>query len=152
MAYSDLNYASPKVIKAVFGLTDAKFTMLAALGKFKFKRKYKHPLVYMDSIASMYEDRENLVLKRWGYDYESPKDKYAKILKSKWSGMPRCFFRVSEDIPEAYYRVFYKGECLRMCVFVFDGFLRCICYDRTKHEQLETLYFAFEDGKVDIEG
>lgn len=152
MAYSDLNYAPPKVVKAAFGLTDGKFTMLAVEGKFRFKRKYKNPLVYMDSIASLYDDRDNLVLKRWGYDYEAPKEKYEKMMNTQLCGFPRCFFRVSADVPEAYYRVFYKGEAMKLCVYVFDGFLRCICFDRTREEQLETLYFAFEEGKVDIEG
>ena len=151
MAYSDLNYAPPKVVKAVFGLTDAKFTMLAVEGKFKFKRKYKNPLVYMSSIASLFEDRDNVVLKRWGYDFESPKAKYEKMLTGVLKGLPRCFFRV-KDVPDAYYRVFYKGEALKLCVFVYDGFMRCVCFDRSREHQLETLYFAFEEGRVDIEG
>ena len=151
MAYSDLNYATPKVIKAVFGLTDAKFTMLAVEGKFQFLRKYKNPLVQMNSIASMFEDRDNIVLKRWGYDYESPKDKYEKMLTGVLKGLPRCFFRAN-DVPEAYYRVFYKGEAFKLCIFVYDGFMRCVCFDRSREHQLETLYFAFEEGRVDIEG
>ena len=152
MAYSDLNYAPPKLVKAVFGLTDGKFTMLAVEGKFKFKRKYKNPLVFMDSLASMYEDRENIVLKRWGYDYEAPKDKYFKMLDTQLKGYPRCFFRVSEEIPEAYYRVFYKGAALKLCVYIYEGFARCICFSRDNENELEQLYVAFEEGKVDIEG
>lgn len=151
MAYSDLNYAPPKVIKAVFGLTDKKFTMLAVEGKFKFLRKYQNPLVYMDSIASLYEDRENVVLKRWGYDYEAPREKYEKMLDTRLKGFPRCFFRV-QDVPEAYYRVFYKGTSLKLCVYVFDGFLRCVCFSRDHEDQMEFLYKAFEEGKVDVEG
>ena len=151
MAYSDLNYEPPKVVKAVFGLTDGKFTALAVEGKFRFKRKYKNPLVLVDSLASMYEDRENVVLKRWGYDYEAPADKFAKMSKGQLIGRPKCFFRVSADIPEAYYRVFYKGEAMKVCVYIFDGFARCICFDRAKDHQLETLFFAFEEGRVDIE-
>ena len=100
MAYSDLNYAPPKVVKAVFGLTDAKFTMLAVEGKFKFLRKYQNPLVYMDSIASLYEDRDNVVLKRWGYDYEAPREKYEKMLGTQLKGFPRCFFKAN-DVPDA---------------------------------------------------
>jgi hypothetical protein len=42
MAYSDLNYAAPKVVKAVFGLTDAKIRDLVKEGKFRFLRKYKN--------------------------------------------------------------------------------------------------------------
>lgn len=152
MAYSDLNFVSPKVVKAVFGLTDGKFTMLATLGKFKFKRKYKNPLVLMDSLASIYEDRENMVLKRWGYDYEAPKDKYEKMMDTMLCGHPRCFFRVSEDVPEAYYRVFYQGRALKLCVYVFDGFARCVCFNRNHEDELELLYRAFEEGKIDIEG
>lgn len=151
MAYSDLNYATPKMIKAVFGLTDAKFTMLAVEGRFKFKRMYKNPLVYMSSISSMYADRENIVLKRWGYDYESPKDKYENMLTGILKGLPRCFFRVT-DVPDGYYRVFYKGDAFKLCIFVYDGFMRCVCFDRSREHQLEQLYFAYENGKVDIEG
>jgi hypothetical protein len=151
MAYSDLNYASPKVVKAVFGLTDAKFAMLVVEGKFRLKRKYKNPLIYMDSIASMYEDRDTVVLKRWGYDYETPKEKYAKMLDTQLKGYPRCFFKV-QDVPEAFYRVFYRGVSFKLCVYVFDGFLRCICFDRGREEQMEFLYKMFEEGKVDVEG
>ena len=32
MAYSDLNYVAPKVLKHVFGMTDAKFNNLAVTG------------------------------------------------------------------------------------------------------------------------
>lgn len=151
MAYSDLNFASPKVIKAAFGLSDAKFVMLSVEGKFKYKRKYKKPLVHMSSVSSLFEGRENIVLKRWGYDYESPKEKYEKMVTGPLKGLPRCFFRV-KDIPDAYYRVFYNGDAFKVCVFVFDGFMRCVCFDRAKEQQLETLYFAYEDGKIDIEG
>lgn len=151
MAYSDLNYVSPKVLKHVFGLTDGKFTMLSVEGKFKFRRVYKNPLVYMDSIGSLYADRDTMVLKKWGYDYEAPKDKFAKMMNTQLKGYPRCFFRVN-DIPDGYYRVFYKGGALKLCVFVFDGILRCICFDRTRDEHMEWLFFAYEDGKIDIEG
>ena len=153
MAYSNLNFVSPKKLKSVFGLSDGKFTMLAVEGKFKFMRKYKNPLVYMDSIASLYEDRSTYVLKRWDYDYESVKDKYDQMMTSScvYKGLPRCFFRVN-DVPEAYYRVFYRGEAMKLCVYVFDGILRCICFDRTREYQLENLFFAFEQGNVDIEG
>lgn len=152
MAYSDLNYAPPKVVKAVFGLTDGKFTMLSVQGKFRFKRKYKNPLVLMDSLASMYEDRENIVLKRWGYDYESPKEKYEKMMQTMLKGHPRCFFRISGDVPDAYYRAFYRGRALKVCVYVFDGFARCVCFSREHEDELEQLFFAFDEGKVDIEG
>lgn len=151
MAYSDLNYATPKMVKSVFGLTDGKFTMLSVQGKFRFKRKYKNPLVLMDSLASMYEDRENLVLKRWGYDYESPKEKYEKMMQTMLKSCPRCFFRVA-DVPEAYYRVFYRGRALKVCVFVFDGFAKCVCFSREHESDLELIYDAFDKGEVDIEG
>lgn len=153
MAYSDLNYVSPKKLKNVFGLTDGKFTMLAVEGKFKFLRKYKNPLVYMDSVASLYEERTTYVLKRWDYDYENIKDKYEKMMTASCShkGFPRCFFRVN-DVPEAHYRVFYRGEAMKLCVYVFDGIMRCICFDRTREHQLEDLFLAFEQGNVDIEG
>lgn len=152
MAYSDLNYASPKMIKSIFGLTDKDFMVLTVHGKFKFKRKYKNPLVLMDSLAAMYEDRENIVMKRWGYDFESPKEKFEKMMDTQLKGYPRCFFRVGEDVPEAYYRVFHNGEALKLCVFVYDGFARCLCFTREKEEHLMRLYLAFEEGKVDIEG
>lgn len=151
MAYSDLNYVSPKKLKRVFGLTDGKFTMLAVEGKFKFKRQYKNPLVYMDSVASLFDDRNGYVLKRWEYDYESPKEKLERLMATQLKGYPRCFFRV-QGVPDAYYRVFYKGEAMKLCVFVFDGILRCICFDRTRDYQLENLFFAFDEGNVEIEG
>lgn len=151
MAYSDLNYASPKVVKAVFGLSEGKFTMLSVEGKFKFKRKYQNPLVLMDSLASMYDDRENIVLKKWGYDYESPKEKYEKMMQTQLKGHPRCFFRLS-DVPEGYYRVFYRSRAMKLCVFVYEGFARCVCFSRDFEDELEQLYFAFDEGKVDIEG
>ena len=151
MAYSDLNYAIPKVVKAVFGLTDKQYTTYAANGRFRFYRKYKNPLILMDSLASFYSDRDNYVLKRWGYDYEVPKEKYQKMYDAHFKGYPRCFFRVG-DVPDAYYRVFYKGEAMKLCVFVIDGFVRIICFDRTREHQMEDLFFAFEHGKVDIEG
>ena len=77
--------------------------------------------------------------------------KYAKMMDTQLKGYPRCFFRVS-DIPDGYYRVFYKGGALKLCVFVFGGILRCICFDRTRDEHMEWLFFAYEDGKIDIEG
>ena len=149
MAYSDLNYAPPKVVKAVLGLTDGQFTKLAAEGKFKLLTRYKRPLVHMDSIAGFYEDRENIVLKKWGYDYESPRDKYNKMLQTVIKGFPRCFFKA--DIPEGYYRAFYNREALKLCVYAFDGYVRCICFSREWEHQLEQLYIAIEEGKVDIE-
>lgn len=152
MAYSDLNYAPPKVVKAVFGLTDGKFTMLSVQGKFRFKRKYKNPLVLMDSLASLYEDRENIVVKRWGYDYESPQEKYESMMRTKLTGHPRCFFRISGDVPDAYYRAFYRGRALKVCIFVFDGIARCVCFSREHADELEQLFFAFDEGKVDVEG
>lgn len=151
MAYSDLNYASPKVIKKVFGLTDAKFTMLAVEGKFRFKRKYKNPLVYMESIASMYEDRDNLVVKRWGYDYQDPKEEYLKM-KKIYSGFPRVFFRAPEGAMDGYYRVFYKGEAMRVLLYVFDGFVKVVSFSRDFEDELDVLYEQFENGKVDWEG
>ena len=150
MAYSDLNYVSPKMVKHIFSLSDGKFTMLAVNGSFRFLRKYKNPLILMDSIASIYEGRENLVMKKWGYDYESPKEKYVKMCESHLKGFPRCFFRVN-DVPEGYYRVFGKERALKLCVYVFDGFLRAVCFSRDHEADLEALYFAFEDGKVDLE-
>ena len=152
MAYSDLNYVSPKMLKAVFGITDRDFTMLTVEGKFSYKRKYKNPLILMDSVAALYQDRDNMVLKRWGYDYDSPKDKYKKMIQSSLKGMPRCFFRVSEDIPEAYYRIFYKGISLKICLFVFDGYAMCMCFSRNHEDYLEQIFHAFEEGKIDIEG
>lgn len=149
MAYSDLNYAAPKMVKAVFGLTDAKIRDLVKAGKFRFLRKYKNPLIYMDSIASMFEHRENIVLKKWGYDYESPRDKYKKMMDTLIKGFPRCFFKA--DMPEGYYRAFYKDEALKLCIYAFDGYVRCICFSRDREQQLEQLYLAFEEGKVDIE-
>jgi hypothetical protein len=151
MAYSDLNYVAPKVLKHVFGMTDAKFNNLAVTGVFKFLRKYKKPLILMDSVALIYQERENIVLKRWGYDFESPQEKYKSLLETRIKGFPRCFFKV-KDIPDAYYRVFYKGRALKICVFVFDGYAKCICYSRDYEEDLELLYNFYEDGKVDIEG
>ena len=151
MAYSDLNYATPKQLKAAFGLSDGKFTALAIEGKLQFKRKYKKPLIFMDSVASIYEDRENIVLKRWGYDFESPKEKYEKMLATLIKGFPRCFFKVN-DVPEGYYRAFYNGGAMKLCVYIFDGMCRCICFNRDRESELEQLYFAFEEGKVDIEG
>ena len=151
MAYSDLNYVPPKMVKAVFGLSEAQYTKMAANGGFRFYRKYKNPLILMDSLASMYSDRENYVLKKWGYDYETPKEKYDKMYESHFKGFPRCFFR-AWDVPDAYYRVFYRGEALKLCVFVIDGFVRIVCFDRTREHQMEDLFFAFEQGKIDIEG
>lgn len=151
MAYSDLNYAVPKVVKAVFGLTDGQFTALATEGRFRFKRKYKNPLVLMDSLSSFFKDRENVVLKKWGYDYEAPKEKYEKMMATMLCGHPRCFFRVPEDIPEAYYRVFYEGRAMKLCVYVFEGYARCICFSRGYEEDLWTLFKAFDEGKIDIE-
>ena len=151
MAYSDLNYVTPNKLKQVFGLTAGKFTMLAVEGKLRFKRQYKNPLVYMDSVASLYEDRDTYVMKRWDHDYEPVEDKMKKMMDTQLKGYPRCFFK-SGDVPDAYYRVFYRGEAMKLCVFVFGGFARVICFDRTRDYQLENLYFAFEEGKVDIEG
>lgn len=148
--YTDLHYISPKQFKAAFGLTDGQFTKLCTKGKLRFKRKYKNPLIYADSIASLYEERSTLVLKRWGYDYESPRDKHQKML-DKLGCFPRCFFRV-ENIPDGYYRAFYKNEEMRLLVFVFDGFARCLCYTRKKHANLETLFWAYENNNIDIEG
>lgn len=149
MAYSDLNYVSPKMVKAVFGLTDARIRDLVKEGKLRLKRKYKNPLVYMDSIAGLYEDRENIVLKKWGYDYESPEDKYRKMLDTLIKGFPRCFFKA--EIPDGYYRAFYGREALKLCIYAFGGYVRCICFSRERESQLEQLYLAFEEGKVDIE-
>lgn len=149
--YSDLNYLSPKQTKATFGFTGNEFTMMVARGQLKVIRQYGHPLVVVDSLASLYSDRDTMVLKRWGYDYESPREKYGKMLKSKLDSFPRCFFRVN-DVPEAYYRVFYKGKALKLCVFVFDGFVRCVCFSRKHDDELEMLYRAFEDGIIEIEG
>ena len=151
MAYSDLNYVPPKMVKAVFGLSEGQYTKLAANGGFRFYRKYKNPLILMDSLASFYSDRDNYVLKRWGYDYETPKEKYQKMYDAHFKGYPRCFFKVV-DVPDAYYRVFYRGEAMKLCVFVIDGFVRIICFDRTREHQIEDLFFAFEQGKIDIEG
>ena len=150
MAYSDLNYVAPKIVKHVFGLSEGTYTMLAINGSFKFLRKYKNPLITMDSLASIYEQRSNVVLKRWGYDYESPREKYAKMLDTQLKGFPRCFFRVN-DVPDGYNRAFHQSRALRLCIYVFDGFARVICFSRENEADLETLYFAFEEGKVDIE-
>jgi hypothetical protein len=151
MAYSDLNYVSPKLVKHIFGLSEGKYTMLAVNGSFKFKRMYKNPLILMDSLASMYNDREGLVLKRWGYDYETPKEKYEKMMSTLIKGYPRCFFRVN-DIPEAYYRAFYKGRALKICVFIIEGYARCVCFSRDYESDLELFYDMYDSGNVEVEG
>ena len=150
--YSDLNYTSVKQLKAVFGLTHMDFVKQVNNGKIRLKRKYKNPLVYVDSIGTLYEDRENVVMKMWTYDFEPPKEKYYKMLDSMLKGFPRCFFRVSDDVPEGYYRVFHKGTSYKLCVYVFEGFARCVCFSREHEEELMLLYKAFEEGRVDIEG
>ena len=149
--YSDLNFAPPKVVKAVFGLTDKEFRDLVISGQLKVIKRYVNLLVRMENVASFYKDRDGIVLKRWGYDYEDPKDKYYKMVDTQLKGFPRCFFRVN-DIPDAYYRAFHKGKDLKVCVYVFDGFARCVCYSREHEEELMMLFKAYEEGRIEVEG
>lgn len=147
--YSELNYACAKHVRYAFGFTEGQFIDMVAKGRIQMYRKYKKPLVVIDSLAeAMYADRDNVVMKRWGYDYESVKDKFDKIMKPL-HGFPRCFFKA--DAPVGFYRVFYKKRMLRVLVYVMEDFVRCVCYNRTNQEDLETIYSAFLENRIDWE-
>lgn len=152
MAYSDLNYTSPAQFKTAFGLTAGQFRERVVSGGLTLMTRYKKPLITMDSIgATMYPETSALVLKRWGYDYEDVREKYEKMAQTL-SGFPRCFFVNDREVPAGYYRVFYNRACLKVCVFVMDDFVRCVCFSRGKDEHLETVYGEFVKGNIEIEG
>jgi hypothetical protein len=146
---SEFNYACAKHVRYAFGLTEGQLLDMIAKGRVKMYRRFKNPLVIIDSLAeAMYADRDNVVLKRWGYDYESVHDKYAKAMKSLHS-FPRCFFKA--DAPVGFYRVFYRKKMLKVLVYVMEDFVRCICYNRPDFRDLETVYGAFAENRIDIE-
>lgn len=148
--YSDLNYATPKMVRTVFGLTERDYLERAKEGRFVFLTRYQRSLITMDSLSSFYRDRENLVAKRWGYDYESPEDKYGKMLDTQLKGFPRCFFRC--DAPDGYYRILHREGAMKICMYVFGGYARCICFSRGKEDELFELYRAYDEGRIDWEG
>lgn len=152
MAYSDLNYTSPAQFKAVYGLTEGQFREKVVSGGLTLMTRYKNPLITMDSIGdTFYPETSALVLKRWGYAYEDVYEKYTKMAKTL-AGFARCFFVNDRDVPVGFYRVFYRRSCLKVCVFVMEDFIRCICFSRGKDEQLETVYGEFIKGNIEIEG
>lgn len=149
--YSDLNYALGKDVKTAYGLTQGQFVDLVTSSRLKLIRRYTKHLVTMDNIGKcFYSDRENVVLKRWEA-FSDVNEKFNE-LKDKLDCFPRCFFRMGEAT-EGFYRVFYEGRALKIVVFVLgDGFMRSICYSRGHSDDLEILYKAYEDGRIDWEG
>lgn len=147
--YSELNFEYQKHVRYAFGLTEGQLIDMIAKGNIQVVRVKSKPMVMLDSLAeTFYADRDNIVMKRWGYDYEAVKDKYEKIMKPL-HGFPRCFFKT--EAPLGFYRVFYKKKMLRVLVYVMEDFVRCVCYNRTNQEDLETIFRAFLDGKIDWE-
>lgn len=147
--HSEYNFACPKHVRYAFGLTEGQLIDMIAKGKVQIYRKGKRPQVDIDSLAeAFYADRDNVVMKKWGYDYESVEDKFEKILQPL-HGFPRCFFKA--DAPLGFYRVFYKKKMLRVLVYVMKDFVRCVCYNRTNQEDLETIYSAFLENRIDWE-
>lgn len=151
LTHSELNFACAMHVRHAFGLTKGELMNMIVAGKVKMYRKYKDPLVVLDSLAeAMYPERDNMVMKRWGYDYESVQKKYEKVLKKLFC-FPRCFFK-AEGAPVGFYRVFLKGRCLKVLVYVMEDYVKCICYNREKEDELETVYRAFLEGSIDWEG
>ena len=149
---SELNYACAKHVRNAFGWTEGELLNMIVAGKVQMYRKYKDPLVMLDSLATaMYSDRENVVMKRWDYDYESVQKKYAKVVKKLFC-FPRCFFTVDGSIPEGYYRVFYRQRMMRMLVYVHDGYAKCVCSNRENDMELEEVFKANLEGRIDWEG
>lgn len=152
LTHSELNFACAKHVRNAFGFTEGELMNLIVAGKVQMYRKYKDPLVVLDSLATaMYSDRENVVMKRWDYDYESVQKKYAKVLKKLFC-FPRCFFKAEEGIADGYYRVFYQQRMLRMLVYVMDGVVKCVCYNRENDSELELVYRASIENRIDWEG
>lgn len=148
--YSAWNYDSAKLVRYAFGLSEYELVKMVAQGKVQMYRRIKRPLVILDSLGeAMYSDREDrMVMKKWNYDYESVEEKYEKAVKPL-HGFPRCFFKA--DAPIGHYRVFYKKKMLHVLVYVMEDFVRCVCYNRANHKDLETIYSAFLDGRIDWE-
>ena len=149
--YSELNLEYPKHIRSLYGLSEKQFVDMCVKGKIKLFSKTKFPMVILDSIAnSFYEHRENVVLKLWKYDYEDINEKHEKMKKYLFR-FPKCFFRNEWNIPVGYYKVFYKRAMLKVCIFVMEDFIRGICFNWDNENDLEIIYNAFLEGKVDIE-
>lgn len=150
--HSEFNFACPKHVRYAFGLTEGQLIEMIAKGKVQLyrKRQSKRPKVVIESLAeAFYSDRENVVMKRWGYDYESVEDKFEKTM-IPLHGFPRCFFK-DEKAKSGFYRVFHKKKMLSVLVFVMEDFVRCVCYNRTNQKDLETIYSAFMENKIDWE-
>lgn len=150
LMYSEWNYGSSTQVRYAFGLSEGDLLKMIVQGKVQMYRRFKRPLVILDSLGeAMYSDREDrVVMKRWNYDYESVEDKYEKALTSLHS-FPRCFFKA--EAPIGHYRVFYKKTMLHVLVYVMEDFVRCVCYNRANHKDLETIYSAFLENRIDWE-
>lgn len=143
MAVSDLNFLAPKRFRYLFGVTEKGFVDLVRTGRLKIHRKTIHPLVKVESIAeALYADRERMILKKWDYPY-STVEKECEEAVHRLQSFPKCFFRREEHMPLGYYRVFYRKELLKICVYVMDDIVRCVCYNRDAEKDLEVLYRAF---------
>lgn len=151
LTHSELNYAPAKHVRHAFGLTEGELINMIVAGKVQMYRRFKDPLVILDSLGTaMYGDRDTMVMKRWGHDYESIEKKFKKMVK-KLHTFPRCFFKVEGDVPQGHYRVFHKGRALKVLVYVLDGYVRCLCYNRDKEEELEEIYCALVDNRIEWE-
>lgn len=145
---SDLNYTTPKELRAQYGLTDKEFRDLVTKGKLMYMTRYSKPLVTMDSVAeTFYGDNPKIVCKRWGNIFDDVVVKYGKM-KKKLSRFPKCFFKAT-DIPSGFYRLFYEGKCLKVCLFAMEGYARCICFSRDFESDLEFIFDSYEQGNLE---
>ena len=149
MAVSDLNFLAPQRFMYIFGITKKGFVDLVKEGRLKIHRKTIHPLVKVESIAeALYPDHEKMILKRWDYGFASLETEFHDAVH-RLKGFPKCFFKREENMPLGYYRVFYKRELLKVCIYVAEDFVRCVCYNRDAEKDLETIYMAFVENAID---
>ena len=142
MAVSDLNFLAPTRFKYVFGISDVAFLKMVSSGRLKVHRKTIHPLVKVESIAeALYADREQMIFKKWDYAY-STVEKECEDAVNKLQSFPKCYFRREEHMPLGYYRVFYRKELIKVCVYVMEDIVRCVCYNRDAEKDLDLVYRA----------